>query len=157
MNILFAASEVAPFIKTGGLADVAGSLPPALARAGHTVHVVLPLYEGIGADWRSQMTFLKYFDVPVAWRNAYCGVFELQQDGVTYWFLDNESYFKRAQLYGHFDDCERFAFFSRAVLETVGQLNWLPDIIHCNDWQSALIPIYLQEDRYRIPQLSHAR
>ncbi|MBO5917991.1 MAG: glycogen synthase GlgA [Oscillospiraceae bacterium] len=157
MNILFAASEVAPFIKTGGLADVAGSLPPALAKAGHTVHVVLPLYEGIGADWRSQMTFLKYFDVPVAWRNAYCGVFELQQDGVTYWFLDNESYFKRAQLYGHFDDCERFAFFSRAVLETVGQLNWFPDIIHCNDWQSALIPIYLQEDRYRIPQLSHAR
>ena len=157
MNILFAASEVAPFIKTGGLADVAGSLPPALAGAGHTVHVILPLYEGIGEDWRSQMTFLKYFDVPVSWRNAYCGVFELERDGVTYWFLDNESYFKRTQLYGHFDDCERFAFFSRAVLETAGQLNWFPDIIHCNDWQTALIPIYLQEDRYRIPQLSHAK
>ena len=157
MNILFAASEVAPFIKTGGLADVAGSLPPALAKAGHQVRVILPLYEGIGEDWRSQMTFLKYFDVSLSWRNVYCGVFELERDGVTYWFIDNESYFKRAQLYGHFDDCERFAYFSRAVLETVGQLNWYPDIIHCNDWQTALIPVYLMEDRYRIPQLSHAR
>jgi len=157
MNILFAASEVAPFIKTGGLADVAGSLPPALAAAGHQVHVVLPLYEGIGEDWRGQMTFLKYFDVAVAWRQVYCGVFELVRDGVTYWFLDNETYFKRTQLYGHFDDCERFAYFSRAVLETVGQLNWYPDVIHCNDWQTALIPVYLMEERYRIPQLSHAR
>ncbi len=157
MNILFAASEVAPFIKTGGLADVAGSLPPALARAGHDVHVILPLYEGIGDDWRSQMTFLKYFNVPLAWRSAYCGVFELVRDGVTYWFVDNEGYFKRSTLYGHFDDCERFAFFSRAVLETAGQLNWPVDIIHCNDWQTALIPVYLLEDRYRIPQLSHAK
>ena len=157
MNILFAASEVAPFIKTGGLADVAGSLPPALARAGHDVRVILPLYEGIGDNWRSQMTFLKYFNVPLAWRQAYCGVFEYASDGVTYWFVDNESYFKRTQLYGHFDDCERFAFFSRAVLETAGQLNWSPDIIHCNDWQTALIPIYMMEDRYRIPQLSHAK
>ena len=157
MNILFAASEVAPFIKTGGLADVAGSLPPALAKAGHDVHVILPLYEGIGDDWRSQMTFLKYFNVPVAWRSAYCGVFELVRDGVTYWFVDNEGYFKRSSLYGHFDDCERFAFFSRAVLETAGQLNWPVDVIHCNDWQTALIPIYLLEDRYRIPQLSHAK
>ena len=157
MNILFAASEVAPFIKTGGLADVAGSLPPALARAGHDVRVILPLYEGIGDDWRSQMTFLKHFTVTLAWRNAYCGVFELVRDGVTYWFVDNESYFKRNTLYGHYDDCERFAFFSRAVLETAGQLNWPVDILHCNDWQTALIPVYLLEDRYRIPQLSHAK
>lgn len=157
MNILFAASEVAPFIKTGGLADVAGSLPPALARLGHEVHVILPLYEGIGEDWRGQMTFLKYFDVALAWRQAYCGVFELVRDGVTYWFVDNEQYFKRSQLYGHFDDCERFAFFSRAVLETAGQLNWYPDVIHCNDWQTALIPVYMLEDRYRIPQLAHAK
>ena len=157
MNILFAASEVAPFIKTGGLADVAGSLPPALARAGHDVRVILPLYEGIGDNWRSQMTFLKHFNVLLAWRQAYCGVFEYVSDGVTYWFVDNESYFKRTQLYGHFDDCERFAFFSRAVLETVGQLNWSPDIIHCNDWQTALIPVYMMEERYRTPQLSHAK
>ena len=157
MNILFAASEAVPFIKTGGLADVAGSLPAALAAAGHEVHVVLPLYEGIGQTWRERMTFLKYFDVPVAWRRAYCGVFELALDGVTYWFLDNESYFKRDGLYGYFDDCERFAFFSRAVLETCGQLDRWPDVIHCNDWQTALIPVYLLEDRYRIPQLSHAK
>ncbi|MBQ3134784.1 MAG: glycogen synthase GlgA [Oscillospiraceae bacterium] len=157
MNILFAASEVAPFIKTGGLADVAGSLPPALAKAGHDVRVILPLYEGIGDNWRSQLTFLKHFTVTLAWRSAYCGVFELVRDGVTYWFVDNESYFKRGSLYGHYDDCERFAFFSRAVLETAGQLNWPVDIIHCNDWQTALIPVYLLEERYRIPQLSHAK
>ena len=157
MKILFAASEVAPFIKTGGLADVAGSLPPALAGAGHDVRVILPLYEGIGDTWRSQMTFLKNFHVPLAWRYAYCGVFELVRDGVTYWFVDNESYFKRTQLYGHFDDCERFAYFSRAVLETAGQLDWSPDVIHCNDWQTAMIPVYLIEDRKRIPQLADTK
>ena len=157
MNILFVASEVAPFIKTGGLADVAGSLPVALAEAGHDVRVILPLYEGIGENWRSQMFFLKYFDVPLAWRRVYCGVFEMIRDRVTYWFIDNEAYFKRSQIYGHFDDGERFAYFSRAVLETVGQLDWAPDIIHCNDWQTAMIPIYLLEDRYRIPQLGRAR
>lgn len=157
MNVLFASSEVAPFVKTGGLADVAGSLPAALAAAGHEVHVILPLYQAIGEDWRSQMTFLKYFDVSLAWRRVYCGVFELVRGGVTFWFIDNESYFKRDGIYGHFDDCERFAYFSRAVLETCGQLNWYPDVIHCNDWQTAAIPVYLLEDRYRIPQLSHAK
>ena len=153
MNILFAASEVAPFIKTGGLADVAGSLPVALAEAGHDVRVILPLYEGIGENWRSQMFFLKYFDVPLAWRRVYCGVFEMVRDRVTYWFIDNEAYFKRSQIYGHFDDGERFAYFSRAVVETVGYLNWHPDVLHCNDWQTALVPIYLLEERHRIPQL----
>ena len=157
MKILFAASEVAPFIKTGGLADVAGSLPNALAAAGHDVTVMLPLYEGIGEDWRKQMTFLKHFDVTLSWRHIYCGIFELKRAGVTYWFVDNEYYFKRWQLYGHFDDCERYAFFSRAVIETPGQLDWAPDIIHCNDWQTALVPIYLLEDKYRIPQLGNAK
>jgi starch synthase len=157
MKILFAASEVAPFIKTGGLADVAGSLPPALAAQGHEVKVILPLYEGIGEDWRSQMTFLTHFDVNVSWRHAYCGIFELERDGVTYWFVDNEYYFKRWQIYGHFDDCERFAFFSRAVIETPAQLDWAPDIIHCNDWQTALVPVYLLEEKYRIPQLAGAK
>ncbi len=154
MKILFAASEVAPFIKTGGLADVAGSLPQALAKEGHEVKVILPLYEGIGADWRDRMTLLTKFNLSLSWRKVYCGIFELEQDGVTYWFVDNEYYFKRWQLYGHFDDCERFAYFSRAVLETPGQLDWAPDIIHCNDWQTALVPVYLLEERYRIPQLS---
>ena len=157
MKILFAASEVAPFIKTGGLADVAGSLPQALAKEGHEVKVILPLYEGIGENWRSQMTFLKHFNVTLSWRQVYCGLFELERDGVTFWFVDNEYYFKRAQLYGHFDDCERYAYFSRAVIETPGELDWAPDIIHCNDWQTALVPIYLLEDKYRIPQLGGAK
>ena len=157
MKILFASSEVAPFIKTGGLADVAGSLPKALAQAGHEVKVILPLYEGIGQEWRSQMTFLKYFNVTLSWRQVYCGVFSLERDGVTYWFVDNEYYFKRWQLYGHFDDCERFAYFSRAVIETPGQLDFWPDVIHCNDWQTALVPIYLLEEKYRIPQLGRAK
>lgn len=157
MKILFAASEVAPFIKTGGLADVAGSLPNALAKAGHEVAVILPLYEGISGEWRSQMTFLKYFNVTLSWRQVYCGVFQLERDGVIYWFVDNEYYFKRWQLYGHFDDCERFAYFSRAVIEVPGQLDWAPDIIHCNDWQTALVPVYLLEERYRIPQLANAK
>ncbi len=154
MKILFAASEVAPFIKTGGLADVAGSLPNALVKAGHEVRVILPLYEGISGEWRSQMTFLKYFNVTLSWRQVYCGVFQLEYNGVTYWFVDNEYYFKRWQMYGHFDDCERFAFFSRAIIETPGQLDWAPDVIHCNDWQTALVPVYLLEDKYRIPQLA---
>ena len=157
MKILFASSEVAPFIKTGGLADVAGSLPQALAREGYEVKVILPLYEGIGGDWRSQMTFLKYFNVTLSWRQVYCGVFQLERDGVTYWFVDNEYYFKRWQIYGHFDDCERFAYFSRAVIEVPGQLDWAPDIIHCNDWQTALVPVYLLEEKYHIPQLSGAK
>ena len=157
MNILFAASEVAPFIKTGGLADVAGSLPVALAKAGHTVKVILPLYESIGPVWRDQMTFLKYFYVNLAWRTPYCGVFELEKDGVTYWFLDNEYYFRRSQIYGHYDDGERFGFFSKAILETPCQLDWYPDVIHCNDWQTALVPVYLMEERWRHPQLESAR
>ena len=157
MKILFAASEVAPFIKTGGLADVAGSLPQALAAAGHEVKVILPLYEGIGQEWREQMTFLKYFNVTLAWRQVYCGVFQLEREGVTYWFIDNEYYFKRWQMYGHFDDCERFAYFSRAIIETPGQLDWYPDIIHCNDWQTALVPVYLLEEKYRVSQLARAR
>ncbi len=154
MNILFASSEVAPFIKTGGLADVAGSLPQALAKEGHQVTVILPLYQGVSQYWRDQMTFLKYFNVTLSWRQAYCGMFQLEREGVTYWFVDNEYYFKRSQIYGHFDDCERFAFFSRAVLDAPGQLDWAPDIIHCNDWQTALVPVYLLEERYRMPQLA---
>jgi len=157
MNIFFAASEVAPFIKTGGLADVAGSLPQALAAQGHDVRVILPLYEGVGQQWRDQMTYLFNFNVRLAWRSPYCGLFELKKDGVTYYFVDNEYYFKRAQLYGHFDDGERFAFFSRAVVESAGYLDFHVDILHCNDWQTALVPIYLLEERQRIPQLAGAK
>ena len=157
MNILFASSEVARFIKTGGLADVAGSLPQALARKGHDVRVILPLYEGIKDEWRSQMTYLQNFNVHLAWRTPYCGLFELQKDGVTYYFVDNEYYFKRGGIYGHYDDGERFAFFSRAVIESPGHLGFWPDVIHCNDWQTALVPIYLLEERQRVPELINAK
>ena len=153
MNILFATSECAPFIKTGGLADVAGALPKALARDGHDVRVILPLYEGIGEEWRCQMTYLQCFHITLAWRTPYCGLFELKRDGVTYWFVDNEYYFKRSNIYGHYDDGERFAYFSRAVVESMGHLDWHPDVLHCNDWQTALVPIYLLEERHRTPQL----
>ncbi len=155
MKILFASSEVAPFIKTGGLADVAGSLPPALAEGGkNDVRVVLPLYAGIGDNWRSQMTFVRYFYFHLGWRSCYCGIFQLDRGGVTYYFLDNETYFKRNGLYGHYDDGERFAYFSKAVVELPSQLSWSPDIIHCNDWQTALVPIYLMEARRNVPELT---
>ena len=157
MKILFASSEVAPFIKTGGLADVAGSLPVELAKAGHDVKVILPLYERVSSEWREKMQFVCYFDITLAWRRSYCGMFSLEKDGVTYWFVDNEYYFKRYDLYGHFDDAERFAFFSRAVIEAPGHMEYEPDIIHCNDWQTALVPIYLLEERYRQPALAHAK
>ena len=153
MNILFAASEVAPFIKTGGLADVAGSLPQKLADMGHDVKVILPLYEGIGQQYREKMKFLFHWNCRLAWRTPYCGVFELREGNISYLFVDNEYYFKRAEIYGHYDDGERFAFFSRAVIETPAHLDWHPDILHCNDWETALVPIYLLEERERIWQL----
>ena len=121
------------------------------------MRVILPLYEQIGEDWRSQMTFVKYYYVRLAWRSIYCGLFQLERNGVTYYFVDNESYFKRQGIYGHFDDAERFAYFSRAVIETPGQIDFKPDIIHCNDWQTALVPIYLLEERYRQNTLSRTK
>lgn len=144
MNILYAASEVSPFCKTGGLADVAGSLPIALAQRGHDVRVILPLYGSISQYWRERMQFKLYTYVFLSWRRQYCGLFELKHRGVTYYFIDNEYYFKRDKLYGHYDDGERFAFFSRAIIHLIPLLDWRPDIIHSNDWQTALVPIYLR-------------
>lgn len=157
MKILFAASEVAPFVKTGGLADVAGSLPSALAARGHDVRVILPLYSDISESWRQQMTFVEHFHFPLSWRNSYCGLFQLKYGDIVYYFVDNEYYFKRHSLYGHFDDGERFAYFSRAVIEAPNQLDWAPDIIHCNDWQTGLVPIYLLEARHRFPCLAETK
>ena len=144
MNVLFVTSECAPFIKTGGLADVLGALPQALADRGASVRVAMPLYGSIGDPWRSQMKFIRYEYISLAWRSLYCGLFELERDGVVYWFLDNEYYFKRGEIYGHFDDAERFAFFSKAVTDLLPQLDWTPDVVHSNDWETALVPLYIR-------------
>ena len=145
MNVLFAASEAFPFCKTGGLADVAGSLPIALAEGGDNVSVILPLYGQIAQEWRDKMTYRSYIYVDVAWRHQYCGLFMMEYRGVTWYFVDNEYYFRRNTLYGDYDDGERFAFFSKAVVNLLPSLDCMPDVIHCNDWQTALIPVYLKD------------
>ena len=147
MNILFAVSEAAPFVKTGGLGDVAGSLPAALAAEGADVRVILPLYSCIAEKYRLKMDFAFNDYVNLAWRRQYCGLFTLRQDGVTWYFVDNEFYFKREHIYGEYDDGERFAFFCRAIVDLIPRLGWMPDVIHCNDWQTALIPLYLRQER----------
>ncbi|MFI3226121.1 MAG: glycogen synthase GlgA [Clostridia bacterium] len=144
MKILYAASEVAPFIKTGGLADVAGVLPNVLAKQGNDVRVVLPLYSKISEQYKSQMSLITTFYVDLSWRKQYCGLYELVSNGVTYYFLDNEYYFNRDSLYGYDDDVERFAFFSKAILDMLPTIEFCPDIINVNDWQTALVPTYLQ-------------
>lgn len=142
-KILFAASEAAPFIKSGGLGDVIGSLPKAIANKNTEVAVVVPLHEGIGTEYREKMTYITHIFVPVAWRSQYCGIFKYEDKDVTWYFIDNEYYFKRGNaLYGCYDDAERFAFFSSAVLEILPYIDYYPDIIHCHDWQTALIPIF---------------
>ncbi|HPE16542.1 MAG TPA: glycogen synthase GlgA [Oscillospiraceae bacterium] len=153
VKVLFATSEAAPFVKTGGLGDVSGSLPAALAALGADVRVMLPLYSVVSEYWRKQMTFLRAFYVDLSWRSLYCGVFELKRGGVTYYFIDNEHYFARGDIYGHFDDGERFGYFCRAVVESIPQLGFVPDVIHCNDWQTALIPLYLMLEGDRVPEL----
>ncbi|MEA4911638.1 MAG: glycogen synthase GlgA [Oscillospiraceae bacterium] len=143
MNVLFVTSECYPFATSGGLGDVSAALPKALCKKGVDCRVVLPLYGDIKPQYRKNMTYLCNFQVPLAWRSQYCGVFSLQQAGVTYYFLDNEQYFKRTGLYGYFDDGERFAFFSRAVLEMLRHIDFAPDILHTNDWQTALTDVYI--------------
>ncbi len=143
IKVLFAASEAAPFVKSGGLGDVIGSLPGAVSGDGFEVAAVIPLHEGIPHEMREKMTYVKNIFVPVAWRSQYCGIFRYEQNGVTWYFIDNEYYFKRGDaLYGCHDDAERFAFFCSAVLEFLPHINFIPNIIHCNDWQTALIPVY---------------
>ena len=144
-TVLFVASEANPFAGTGGLADVIASLPKALAAKGeYDVRVVIPLYQAVSPAYRATFRFEGNFNVPVAWRNQYCGVFSLKYDGVTFYFIDNEYYFKRGNLYGYYADGERFAFFSRAVLEMMQYLDYYPDILHCHDWQTALSVVYLK-------------
>ena len=144
MKILYASSEATPFIATGGLADVAGSLPRAICEQKHVCRVVIPLYSAIKPQWREKMKFLCNFYVPLGWRNQYCGVFEATENGVKYYFLDNEYYFKRdGGIYGFYDDAERFAFFSKAICEMIQYIDFDPDVLHCNDWQTAMAPVYL--------------
>lgn len=144
-KILFVASEARPFIATGGLADVIGSLPQALAKdAKYDIRVVLPLYSDIKPEQRRKFSFLGNIYVPVAWRNQYCGIFSCCENGVTFYFIDNEYYFKRNGCYGYYDDGERFAFFSRSVLEMMPFIGFYPDVLHCHDWQAALASIYLK-------------
>ncbi len=127
---------------SGGLGDVAGALPKALRQCRAGCRVVMPLYSGIKQELRDQMRFITHITVPVAWRKQYCGIFEAKIDGVIFYLIDNEYYFKRDGIYGHYDDAERFAFFSRAVLEIIPHIGFKPDIIHCNDWQTAMVPVY---------------
>lgn len=148
MKVLYAASEAYPFAMSGGLADVAGALPKALRKRLVGCRVVMPLYSTIPDELRENMNFITHITVPVAWRRQYCGIFEAKVGGVIYYLLDNQYYFKRDSLYGYYDDAERFAFFSRAVLEILPHINFKPDIIHCNDWQTAMTPVFL--DRYYV-------
>ncbi len=142
MKILFATSECVPFVKTGGLADVIGALPREILKAGEDVRVILPLYKAIGPQWREQMQHVLYFYVNLGWRRQYVGIEKLEYAGVTYYFVDNEQYFGRDYIYGMGgDEGERFAFFCRAVLETLPKIDFMPDVLHCNDWQTGLIPV----------------
>lgn len=142
MNILFAASEAKPYAASGGLADVVGSLPKEICGKGHDCRIVMPLYKTIGEEMRSEMTFLKNITVDVSWRKQYCGIYTAVKNDVTYYFIDNEYYFSRDGLYGFYDDCERFVFFSRAVLEMIRYIDFKPEVINANDWQTALISVY---------------
>jgi starch synthase len=142
MNILFAASEAVPYAASGGLADVIGSLPKAIKGKGHECRIVIPLYKAIPDELRKRMKFVVNITVDVSWRKQYCGIFTAVNDGITYYFIDNEYYFSRDGLYGFYDDCERFVFFSRAVLEMLRYIDFKPDVINSNDWQTALIPVY---------------
>ena len=142
MKVLYAASEAMPFMASGGLGDVAGSLPQALRKRLIGCRVVMPLYDNITQELKDSMKFITHISVPVAWRRQYCGIFEARAGGVIYYLLDNQYYFKRDTIYGQYDDAERFAFFSRAILEIIPHIGFKPDVIHCNDWQTALTPVY---------------
>ncbi|WP_246941497.1 glycogen synthase GlgA [Bacillus pinisoli] len=157
MNILFVVSECLPFAKTGGLADVAGSLPRELTEFGSNLSVILPLYGTIPEDDKRKMEYVDSFDVEVGWRKQYAGVKKLEENGVCYYFIDNEYYFKRDSLYGYYDDGERFSFFSKAVLEAIPYLDQSPNIVHCHDWHTAMIPFLLNEYYQELPVYQHIK
>jgi starch synthase len=141
MKVLFAASEAVPFVKTGGLADVIGSLPKELAKQGVDVRVILPKYEDISPRFTTLMEKVATFELEMGWRTLYCGIFKLVWEGITYYFVDNEFYFRRKGCYGYGDDSERFAYYCRAVLDALPHIDFMPDVIHCHDWQAGMIPV----------------
>ncbi len=144
MKVLFVASETAPFVRSGGLGDVMGALPKAIKKLGHDARVIIPFYkEEIKDDFKNNFRFVGSTFVELSWRRQYVGLYEAVIDGITYYFVDNEFYFKRKGLYGHFDDGERFAYFSKAVLEALSLIDFYPDVLHANDWQTALTPVFL--------------
>ncbi len=158
INVLFAAFEAAPFIKTGGLGDVAGSLPSALKGRNCEIRVILPKLRQIPQEYRDKMKQLAVFTVPLGWRNQYCGIETLKLGKIQYYFVDNEFYFFRDAAYGYGDDCERVAFFSKAILECLMHLDgFFPDVIHCNDWHTALVPVFLHEQYRQIEQYQKIR
>lgn len=158
MKLLFASSEALPFIKTGGLADVAGTLPAALARAGVDARVILPNYRDIDPKWKAQMQHVADFYVTMGWRRQYCGLKSILHDGVLFYFVDNEFYFARDSVYGSGpEEGERFGFFCRAVLESLPQMGFYPDVLHCNDWQTGMIPTLLKLQYMHLPQYSAIR
>ena len=148
MNILFAASECTPFIKSGGLADVIGALPKCLKKLGIEPRVILPLYGQIPAEFKTKMNFKKAVTTRLGWRECHCGLFEIDHEGIRYYFIDNEYYFNRDSLYGHYDDGERFSFLCRAILDVIPYLNFVPDIIHSHDWHTGMVGFLLKE-QYR--------
>jgi starch synthase len=157
VKVLFAVSECVPFIKSGGLADVAGSLPKELKKLGTDIRVIMPKYETIADEYKLKMKKITEFNLKVGWRDQYCGIEELKLNGITFYFIDNEQYFKRPNLYGYFDDGERFAFLNHAVLESITQLSFFPDIIHCHDWHTGMIPFLLKEKYSHIKEYSQIK
>ncbi len=148
MNILFVVSECVPFIKSGGLADVAGALPKELKKLGSEVRVIMPKYGTIGQQFKDNMEKIVELNVRLSWRNQYCGIEKLEYEGIVYYFIDNEYYFNRDTMYGHYDDGERFSYFCRAVLEAIPYLDFNPDILHCHDWHTGMVP-FLLNAQYR--------
>ncbi|QAS53030.1 glycogen synthase GlgA [Halobacillus litoralis] len=153
MNVLMIGSECAPFIKTGGLADVLGSLPQALKKQGNDVRVILPKYENMSDVWKEQLTHVDELNITLGWRNQYAGIEYIEYEGIPVYFIDNEYYFKRSNLYGYDDEAERFVFFNRAVMEWITSMEWTPDILHCHDWQTGLIPVFLHTHYKEVEKL----
>ncbi|PRR79124.1 glycogen synthase GlgA [Clostridium vincentii] len=154
MKVLLVASEAQPFIKIGGLGQIIGELPRALKKKDIDIRIIIPKYKNIDSNLKEKLTFVKWFMVKVGWRNQYCGVYKYDHEEITYYLLDNEFYFNRDKEYGYDDDAERFAYFNRAVLDFIVEVGWKPDIIHCNDWQTGMIPVmlkyeYIKDDKYK--------